>query len=163
MRTYIRFCYCVWGCVLALIAFIVYEAMKVETPPFWFNDSQLGWESIHYKVPQGADQVSTYMIRLYGIRYLPWNKSRVVATSGDIGVRFAWEGEKMLFRSVNGQMGIFVGGGRLHPPLIADPNDGNKPLREVLSPDDDGYINNDYRRGLTVTEVIEMSGGIVRK
>jgi hypothetical protein len=143
-----------------LLGFIAYESQKVKTPPFWYRDSQIGWEMDHKITPKGYDDVSRAIIDLNGVRVVPWKKEQFWATSANADTRYQWIDDKLLVRSQTGKMGVFVGGGTMHPPLKKEPSD-ETPLLECLDPADDGHVLPTYQRGMTLIESMRASGANV--
>jgi hypothetical protein len=145
---------CCLVAVAALVAFLVAEAAKVESPPFWFAGNQLDWEVRHLQVPAGADKVSEALIAVDGIRYVPWGERKMVALTLDADRRVQWEGSKLLVRTMTGRAGVFSGGGQYHPPLAGDPWHAAGTLRQCLDPTDTGRMPADLRRGPTLGEAL---------
>lgn len=143
---------------IGIIVLICYCLMPGEKKPFWYNNSQVGWELANAKKPVGYDEVSEFIINKIGISYVKWKRDEILCNVWSGTLRFEWVGDKLLLRYVDGEMSVFSGGGKIHPALDKDPSDNDFTLLECLSADDDGTILKNYRERKTLVDVMRESG-----
>jgi hypothetical protein len=127
--------------------------------PFWYPGGQLAWDRAHLVTPQGADEVSDFLIRLDGIRHLAWDRRRLHIGNGfnsSYDPLWEWEGDRLLVRHRTGIAMFPDRAHRVHEPLAANyipPPDEvqyrlvpglmgpHRSLRSCLDPADDGKIH----------------------
>lgn len=114
--------------------------------PWWFNDSQVGWEIKNQVTPKGYDEISQYLIDGHGMTFVPWEPDGMWAYVGTADRRHQWMGNTLLVRMKSGNDSIFGGGDRLHHPLIGDED---LPLIEQLHLNDSGSLILTNDRGRT--------------
>jgi len=144
----------------SLVAWVVWISWPGEKAPWWYTNSQAGWEHEHAITPVGFDEVSQYLIKSHGISVVPWKPNQFWAYLGSADRHHQWIGDKLLVRMLEGKDSFFGGGDELHPPLKFDPHEQHKTLREALADEDDGKLHF-VERGKSVFEMIEDSGGKV--
>jgi hypothetical protein len=153
------------GCGVLLVLALVFavpvyreQTRPPATPPWWANTNELGWELKHQVRPEGYDKVSTHIIRSTGLTYTQWDRESMRSYTFKHDLRCQWVGGKLLCRYVDGQMSLFDGGGRLHPPLPADPWTADRPLVECLAHTDDGTVLPEYHKRESLVEAMEAAG-----
>jgi len=155
--------------VVILVGFfsipIAIEIARPESKvPWWYNDSQVGWDHDHRKTPVGYDDISQYFINSHGMHYIPWKKDEMWSYSGLASRRHQWIGDKLLVRTVDGEEGFFSGGGHVHPPLTEDPAESEKTLKDCLAANDNGKLpEKPFKEHPSVVEMIEASGATVKR
>jgi len=133
------------------------EMKKPDVPPIWFMGSLGDWEQYNKVTPKGYDEVSDLLIKTYGIKTLPWQRSRVYVTYYDRDMRFQFLMDVVIVRCQTGEISDFAGGGKPHLPLIKH----SANLKADLDPADEGKVLPDFKQEHpNMQQALEASGFI---